>query len=437
MKTLIDNRSMRCSTSCIHAVVHLLLYCFGALIILCAMLVFFGVGDKPELAVGWSPTRDDLVRAKKILHEGSKTKPDEIGIIELTQADLNLAGNYLLNRYSKSAADLEFKNDELRFKVTMTLPENSLGKYLNISFRLGNVKDSDLPVITKFKAGKLLLPAKMAAFVIDTIIQHSSLNEYFILATRPIKAVKIDAQKITLTYYPNKDTLIQARNFLTHTGDNATLNIYQQKLADIVAKHDPEWRLSLAELLRPLFELAYQRSTLETAIDENRVVISTINDYVNKKETKKLLAMPESVSTGQQYAAFLYKRIDLAQHFIGSAALTASVNKQAAQIAGEEKELSDAHGGSGFSFIDLAADKAGTRFGEMATSSPENARKMQRAMSRIKDYSDFMPDPRDLPEHMNEADFKQRFESINSSVYQEISKQIDERISATPIYNAE
>lgn len=420
--------------------IRLLLYCFGVLIILCAMLVLFGVGDKPELAVGWSPTRDDLVRAKKILHEGSKTKPDEIGTIELTVADLNLAGNYLLNRYSKSAADLELKNDELRFKVTMALPKNSLGKYLNISFRLGNIEGSDLPVITKFKAGKLLLPAKLAAFVIDTTIQHSSLNEYFILATRPIKAVKIDAQKLTITYYPNKDTLIQARNFLIHTGDNSTLNIYHQKLADIVAKHDPEWRLSLAELLRPLFELAYQRSTLETAIDENRIVISAINDYVNKQETKKLLAIPESAPApthGQQYAAFLYKRIDLAQHFIGSAALTASINKQAAQIAGEEKELSDAHNGSGFSFIDLAADKAGTRFGEMATSSPENARKMQRAMAGIKDYSDFMPDPRDLPEHMNEADFKQRFESINSPVYQEISKQIDARISATPIYNAE
>jgi len=416
----------------------IVLYCFSALVILCAMLVFFGVGDKPELEVGWSPTRDDLTRAKKILHEGSKTKPDEIGIIELTEADLNLAGNYLLNRYRKSAADLDLKNDELRFKVTMTLPENRLGKYLNISFRLGNVTGNDLPVITKFKAGKLLLPAKWAAWVIDTLIQHSSLNEYFILATRPLKAVKIDAEKLTITYYPNKDTLIQARNFLTHTGDNSALNIYQQKLADIVAKHNPKWRLSLADLLRPLFELAYQRSTLETAIDENRVVISAINDYVNQQETQKLLAMPESApSAGQQYAAFLYKRIDLAQHFIGSAALTASVNKQAAQLAGEEKELSDAQGGSGFSFIDLAADKAGTRFGEMATSSPENARKMQKAMSGIKDYSDFMPDPRDLPEHMNEADFKRRFESVNSPVYQEISKQIDVRIAATPIYNAE
>jgi hypothetical protein len=438
MKTLFENRFMRYFRKLFHVVLTILLYSFGILIISCALLVLFGVGDHPELEVGWSPTRDDLIRAKKILHEGSKTKPDEIGVIELNEADLNLASNYLLNRYSKSSAHLEFNRNQLRFNVTMTLPENRVGKYLNISFKLGNEDDNDLPVITKFKAGKLLLPAKLAALVIDKTIQYSSLNEYFILATRPLKQVKIDAQTLTITYYTNKEILTQARNFLTHTGDNSTLNIYQTKLADIVAKHDPEWRLSLADLLQPLFELAYQRSTLETAVQENRDVISTINDYVNKEENRKLLAMPESNSaTSQQFATFLYKRIDLAQHFIGSAALTASVNQQAAQIAGEEKELSDAHGGSGFSFIDLAADKAGTRFGEMAISSPENARKMQKAMSKIKDYSDFMPDPRDLPEHMNEADFKQRFESVNSPVYQEISKQIDARILATPIYNEE
>jgi hypothetical protein len=112
------------------------------------------------------------------------------------------------------------------------------------------------------------------------------------------------------------------------------------------------------------------------------------------------------------------------------------VNGQVAQVAGEAKELRDAQSGSGFSFIDLAADKAGTRFGEMATSSPENARRIQKTMSGIKDYSDFMPDPRNLPEHMNEAEFKQRYQSVDSPAYQEISKQIDARIAATPIYSA-
>jgi hypothetical protein len=409
-----------------------------ALVILCAMLVFFGVSNKPDLAVEWTLTRDDIARAKKILHEGSKTKPDEIGIIELTQADLNLAANYLLNRYSKSAVKIELKNNVLRFTVTMTLPRNSLGRYLNISFRLGNDDDSELPSLTKFKAGKLLLPAKFAAFVIDNIIRYTSLNDYFILATRPIKAIKIDQQKISITYYSSLETLIQARNILTQSGDSPELDIYRQKLAEIIARHDPAWRLSLADLLKPLFELAYQRSTLENAIEENKMAIMTVNDYVNKKETKNFLSSAASKPIKvKHYSTFLYKRIDLAQHFIGSAAITASVNGQVAKVVGEEKELSDAQGGSGFSFIDLAADKAGTRFGEMATSSPESARRIQKAMSEIKDYSDFMPDPRDLPEHMNEAEFKQRYQSVDSPAYQELSKQIDARIAATPIYNAD
>lgn len=414
-------------------------YFLAALLVLCAMLVFFGVGDKPEIPMGWSLTHDDIVRAKKILHEGTKTKPDEIATIALTEADLNLAGNYLLNRYSKSSARIELKDNKLRFNVSMTLPENWLGKYLNISFRLGNNNPSELPGITKFKVGKLLLPAKLAAFVVDFIIQHSSLNEYFILATRPIETVQIDEQKLTITYHSNNETLIQARNFLAHTDDSPTPNIYQKKLAEIIANHDPEWRLSLAELLQPLFELAYQRSTLDNAIEENRTAIFAINDYVNKQGAINILSASASQPAAeQQYSAFLYKRIDLAQHFIGSAALTASVNKQVAQVVGEEKELSDAQqGGSGFSFIDLAADKAGTRFGEMATSSPENARNMQKAMSRIKDYSDFMPDPTDLPEHMDETDFKQRFESVNSPAYQEISRQIDARITAVRIYSVQ
>jgi hypothetical protein len=414
----------------------MLLLLLSAVVILCAMLVFFGVSDKPELAVEWTLTRDDIARAKKILHEGSKTKPDEIGIIELTQPDLNLAANYLLNRYSKSAAKIELKNNMLRFAVTTTLPKNSLGEYLNISFRLGN-DGIELPSLKKFKAGNLLLPARFAAFVIKKIIRYTSLNDYFMLATQPIKYVKIDQQKITIIYYSSRETLRQARNFLTQSSDSPELDIYRQKLAEIIAQHDPAWRLSLADLLKPLFELAYQRSTLENAIAENKMVIMVANDYVNKKETKDLLpSLASKPTTEKRYSTFLYKRVDLAQHFIGSAALTASVNGQIAQAAGEEKELSDAQGGSGFSFIDLAADKAGTRFGEIATSSPEGARKIQKTMSEIKDYSDFMPDPRDLPEHMDEAEFKQRYQSVDSPAYQEISKLIDARIAVTPIYNA-
>ncbi|MGZ8225725.1 MAG: hypothetical protein ACXWT3_03680 [Methylococcaceae bacterium] len=415
----------------------IIIYCLIGLIALCATIVFFAVSNEPDIQLGWSLSHENIIRAKKILHEGSKTKPDAIGTIELSKDDLNLAANYLLNRYSKSAVDISLKKNKLKFIVTATLPENQLGKYLNVTIGLGNTDDSQLPTITKFKAGKLLLPANLAAYVIDMMIRHSSLNEYFILATRPIKDVEIDSQKIAITYFSNRESLIQARNFLTYSGDNPALEVYQKKLAEIIAQHDPEWRLSLAELLKPLFELAYQRSTLESAVEENRLAITAVNDYVNKQNANPFLSSPDAKTSRQRYPASLYKRIDLAQHFIGSAAITASVNGQISEAVGEEKELSDAQAGSGFSFIDLASDKAGTRFGEMATASPESARKIQKAMSDITDYRDFMPDPNDLPEHMNEADFKARFGSPGSPAYLEISKQIDERIAATPIYKVD
>lgn len=412
--------------------IFLLLLC--ALILLSIMLVVFAVSDTPELELDWSLTRDDIVSAKKILHEGAKTKPDEIGTIELSDSDLNLAANYLLNRYSKSAVQISLKANKLKFVVTTTLPENRLGKYLNITFRLGNEEHEQLPSITKFKAGKLLIPAKVAGFIINKVIQHSALNDYFILATRPIQGVKIEPEKITITYFPTLETLIQARNVLTRTDNTPALSIYQQKIADIVAHHNPAWRLSLAELLKPLFIIAHQRSSLDNAIEENRLVIMSVNDYVNKQETKPFLSSSKPVK-GKQYVAFLYKRSDLAQHFIGSAALSASVDDQVAKVVGEEKELSDAQeGGSGFSFVDLAADKAGARFGEIATASPESARKLQLAMTQINDYTDFMPDPRDLPEKMNTADFKRRYGAIDSTAYQELSKKIDARITAIPLY---
>lgn len=415
----------------------LLLACLATVLLFCAVLVFFGVSDTPDVALKWSLTPADIIRAKKILHEGSKTKPDEIGTLELTRADLNLATNYLLNRYSKSAVNISVKENKLKFIVTATLPENRLGKYVNITFRLGNEDNNPLPSLTKFKAGKLLLPSKLAELVISKVIEHTSLKDYFILATHPIEAVRIDADKIVITYHSNRETLAKARDLLTHGTEKTALNPYQQQLLDVVAHHDPNWRLSLAELLKPLFALAYQRSTLDTAIEENKQVIFTVNDYVNKEGQQVLPSHLLDTTSIRQTPTFLYKRIDLAQHFIGSATITASANGQLAQMMGEEKELNDAKSGSGFSFVDLTADKAGTRFGEVATASPESARKLQKIMSEITHYRDFMPDPTHFPEHMNEAEFKKRYASIESPAYKKLIKQIDAQVAGVAIYKTQ
>lgn len=356
---------------------------------------------------------ENIHQAQKILYEGTKTKPDDLAAITLSESDLNLAGNYLLNRYFQSAIRVDLVNRKVRCEVSIKLSNNQLVKYFNISFRLGSENDETLPQITKFKVGKLLLPAKFANWVIHFLIRYSFLNEYFILATTPIQRVEIGYKTLTIFYEANsqnKSTNAQSRE------------LYRQKISEIIELHDAKFRLSLADLLKPIFALAYKRSILETAIEENRSAIFALNDYVNS------LKEPEK-------PPFLYKRIDLAQHFIGAATLTASMNSQVANAIGEVKELSDARaGGSGFSFIDLAADKAGSRFGELAVFSPESAQRIQKLTSEIKDYRDFMPDPRDLPEHMSEREFKKVFISTQSPPYLKLAALIDARIAKIALY---
>lgn len=388
-------------------------YFLCAVLLMCVLILASGLSSQSDVPLSPTLSLENITQARKILYEGTKTKPDNLAAITLTQADLNLAANYLLNRYFQSAIYIELVHQKVRCNMTLKLPKNAVANYFNVSFRLGSENDEPLPRIAKFKVGKLLLPAKFAGWVLNVIIRYSFLNEYFILATSPIQRVKISNEAVTLFYEtnsPNRLTNVESRE------------IYQQKIAEIIVQHDSKIRLSLADLLKPIFELALQRSSLENAIEENRSAILALNDYVNSVKNPQL-------------KPFLYKRTDLAQHFTGAAALAASMNRRVANALGEVKELSDAQtGGSGFSFIDLAADKAGSRFGELAVFSPESALRIQKLTAAIKDYRDFMPDPRDLPEHMSETEFEKLFESTQSPPYLRLANLIDKRIAAIPLY---
>ena len=378
------------------------------------VLIFsFGLSFHTNQPTPTAPlTQEHITQARKILYEGTKIKPAELAKITLSQADLNLAGNYLLSQYLQSTLHIELVNKKVRCDVSVAL-STSWPLYFNVSFRLGNDADDTLLHITKFKIGALLLPAHAADAVIHALIHYSFLNDYFILATKPIERVEIVGKELTIFY----DSTLPHHEF-----SEQSRQIYQQKILEVIEKHDPKWRLSLADLLKPVFALVHERATLTSAIEENRSAILAINDYVNAESPPP-------------YPAFLYKRPDLAQHFMGAAALTASTNSQVAYALGEVKELRDSkNGGSGFSFVDLAADKVGSRFGEIAVSTPENAYQLAQFVSQIRDYRDFMPDPRDLPEHMSEDTFKQTFESTKSSAYIALSAKIDARITAMPLY---
>jgi hypothetical protein len=123
-------------------------------------------------------------------------------------------------------------------------------------------------------------------------------------------------------------------------------------------------------------------------------------------------------------------RRDLAQHFFISAHLAASAGTQAASVAGIVKELSDAGGGSGFSFADVAANRAGILFAGGV---------INKRFSLI-DLADsfrvpvYMPPVTDLPEGLNAAELASRFGAQSDAGFQQQLQQIDQRLLQLPPY---
>jgi hypothetical protein len=123
-------------------------------------------------------------------------------------------------------------------------------------------------------------------------------------------------------------------------------------------------------------------------------------------------------------------RRDLASHFFVSAYLTSALGAEAAHAAGFAKEMLDSQGASGFSFADIAADRAGVRFaggvlkGQFALGSLATSFKVDT----------FMPTIDGLPEGFSAAQFKSEYGKKDApNVLKEI-KAIDSRINALPPY---
>lgn len=128
-------------------------------------------------------------------------------------------------------------------------------------------------------------------------------------------------------------------------------------------------------------------------------------------------------------------RSDFSQHFTVSAALASTAGSPLSDVIGVYKEIEDSHGGSGFSFNDIAADRAVTRFGELATASYSGAQKVQRQLAASLRESDIMPEVSDLPEYLQKTEFNRRYGGVGSPAYIKVTNEIERRITALPLYH--
>jgi uncharacterized protein YfiM (DUF2279 family) len=191
--------------------------------------------------------------------------------------------------------------------------------------------------------------------------------------------------------------------------------------------------ISLSELLVPLFTLAAERSTDDNVIAENRAAILLLPLYINGQGMETILPDAKNWPRPAKHGVLLNQRDDFPKHFIVSAALSAKAGGPLSDAVGIYKEIEDSRGGSGFSFNDIAADRAGTRFGEYAANSV-SARKLQQQLRAGVSEKDLMPLTEDLPEFMPEAEFIRRYGGVDAAEYNKMMVDIERRIAALPLY---
>ena len=182
-----------------------------------------------------------------------------------------------------------------------------------------------------------------------------------------------------------------------------------------------------------MFAAALERSKNREPVEENTALLTVLGTWAGRQNIARLV--PDRPHRPRPFRLKIERRKDFAQHFLTSAALAARGDSSLSDAVGLFKEIRDTDSGSGFSFTDIAADRAGSRFGEFATRSREAAHSVQQRLAAGLRETDIMPPARDLPEHMRADAFKQRFAYVGSPQYQALIDEIDRRIDNCALYS--
>jgi uncharacterized protein YfiM (DUF2279 family) len=216
--------------------------------------------------------------------------------------------------------------------------------------------------------------------------------------------------------------------------DAARLRAYDERIA--VAARSGTNDIPLPQLLRSLVSMAAARSSERGAVEENRAAIVALTFYVNRWPLAVLSADARTWPVPATRRVVLRGREDLAQHFMVSALISAASGTALASAAGLYKEVSDTRRGSGFSFSDLAADRAGTVFGQLATRSPDSARQLQSHIAGGLAEDDMMPAIDGLPDNLSDAELTRRFGGVGGVGYTAMVREIDQRVANLALYRA-
>ncbi len=414
------------------------------LLLLAAAALFLALENEPRVRAEHRLSLQDVDRIKSLIQQNNprRLQQGQQQRMTLTERDVNLLLNYLFDRYPALAAHARLGAQTLTLEMSLELPLAGLPRYLNMTLLLS--QEGRQLSLRRLAMGRLQLPSGLAQWLME--LAHGILQRQLKPYGELVKAVEdyhFEADRISLAYRWQPGLLGELRaesgKWLFSQRDKDRLIAYTNRLAAVTYPMDPRRPVSLFRLLQPLFQLAAERSHQgNDAQSENRALLLAFAIYLSGSDIRRLLPqeMRSALKRPRWLRVTLRERYDLMQHFMVSAAITVSAGGGLADAMGLFKELDDSRGGSGFSFADLLADRAGVRLAELAVGSPRSARELQRRMLRADSEADIMPPIDHLPEGIMELEFKRRYRDLDSASYRLVETEIERRIARCRVLRA-
>jgi hypothetical protein len=413
-------------------VLKLILIIAVAIPLAAASVLYLAIDLEPTVRRAAEITPSNIERAKQVLDQNDprKLRTGSRRSITLNQQDLDVAANYLAHFYANGGARLILNNRKAELAASLRPPQIPVIFYFNVTAKLTG--GSPLPRLDELRVGRLVIPGLIADWLMTQTMVQLLGKEAVDAAVQTIKQVDLKQGQLNVVYEWSSNLPETLRRAAFTVDDQERLRTYQERLT-LISNAPKDKNVSLAELLVALFELAEVRSRRGNPVAENRAAILVLALYANGKPLGTILPAAKDWPRPTKQTVTLDGRDDLSKHFIVSAAIAAKAGAPLSDAVGVYKEIEDSRGGSGFSFNDIAADRAGTRLGEYAAN-PALAQKVQRQLSAGVGEKDIMPKTADLPEFMPEKEFLRRYGGVDAPPYKKMMAEIERRVAALPLY---
>jgi len=428
-------------------IMRLCAWTFTHLLLFCVFLLFVGylaTDDQPldvqQVTVTAAEKRRLMDMIKQAVHQRSADGSNDTRQLRLSESEVKTLFAWGMEAAGTDPrVDLRLEPETVTVQASPSFTIPLVGKrFVNahLAAQVDVTEGHPELRVEELQLGRLGCPQSACDYVSRAILSGLQFDDDISDIVKSIERLQVDEAEVTLvgnrTAIREKvlpaiqSKLGMSRQLIAATSDH---------LKHIVstAGNLPQGDSRFVAIATEAFRFAQQRSTDADPVLENQAALLSLGIVLGHRRVADLAGSPDAarqwyIAQKKLGSVTIRGRGDWTQHFCVSGALVVMADKTTSDMIGVLKEELDSGGGSGFSFGDLLADRAGTMLGESATRNEASARKLQERFAGGVTIDDIFPPAADLPEGLQEAELQSLFGGIDGVKYREITQEIERRL---------